>query len=720
MPKVASTYETGDGRRWSQWSIDSLFDREPTFRHGSPGPEGDRHAAHDVTAPKSAHYQQTLYDVIIDESQQTSDRSPSIVGRIDLPTGPGNNIPAARLGIVRRVRRAWNYGWAAEIVCCIMAIASLIAIVITLQLREGKPPPLWPFGITINALVAVFVVLMKAGLAVPLSEGLNPNIARYIVSALTVDIGISQLKWQWFEKQPRRLTDMDDFDTASRGVWGSFLFLFTTHAPESVASPRPWRYPRASKRALCGWEIANSPGYLAKFAAFVTVLMVAVEPFSQQVIIYVNCPQVSPDFQSSVARTNNYNATGGHTGAGTSDIDTRMAVAINTGIVNPPQHIPSLLSTECKSGNCTFPRFSSVGLCHSCEDLTSQIRNITDESDGVWNFTLPGNEDFPSLYLYHQYNLKTSAVNPAGLGVLDLRVMTRNDYVYPLVGLSAFHCTIVACVRTYSAAMADSILNEQLLSSAAIGLNLNFEDDQARGLRPPFLRLVTSHTLRNGQEEMCESSDQEGPSLVKVAKANVNAAPEAFPNDEVETAWYPEDCVWSFGIGSRYAILMELSSQLNGLDIQRTGGVAVGPIAAKNLWLNGTTSIESINSYLQELTEVMTATIRNTGARGTDKYVRGQVIVNDSCVLVQWVWLSYPIALVGLAIIFLVLIIAQSPQEPSSRTWKSSPLALLFLSMDESRYDVNYYGMTKNDMNHFAETVSVQLKRSQEGKATFS
>ncbi|RYC62421.1 hypothetical protein CHU98_g3774 [Xylaria longipes] len=243
---------------------------------------------------------------------------------------------------------------------------------------------------------------------------------------------------------------------------------------------------------------------------------------------YVDCTQISPDFESSVARTNNYNTTGGSTGDGQGSIDSPMAVAINTGIINPPKHIPSL-----------------------------------------------------------------------------------KKFAY-----------------------------------------------QAR----------------------------RGPELIKVAKANIDAAPEPSSSEgQEETVWYPEDCVWSFDEKSRYAILQELMSQ--------TGGVAVGTIAARNLWMNGTTNIASINSYFQKLPDIMTAMIRNQGGRA---------------------------ALVGLAILFLVLVFSQGPRELSFRAWKSSPLALLFLSMDESRYDVNYYGMTKNDINHFAESVSVQLKRDQEGRVTFS
>lgn len=456
----------------------------------------------------------------------------------------------------------------------------------------------------------------------------------------------------------------------------------------------------------------NWTGYLAKFAAFITVLTVAIDPFAQQIIAYVDCPGVSAAFQSSIARTNHYNVTGGHIGAGQSDIDGPMAVAINRGVIDPPDHIPSLVSTNCKSGNCTFPNFSTVGLCHACEDLSSQIRNIT--GDEGWNFTLPGDDDFASLYLYRSYLFQTEAVIPIGNNIMDIRIMSEPEDITTAFKLSAFHCSLAPCVRTYSAHITDGTLEETLLSTAMMGQNQDINGGFS------FYRLVTSKTLRDGQEETCEPSDKEGPGLVKVAKTNIDAAPDSYPQDPPDTTWYPEDCVWSFDQGSRYAILSELIQQLDQLDMQRTGGVAVGTIVAKNLWRNGTADLASTTLYFDELAQVITATMRNRGAGGAAEYARGQVLVNETCVAVRWAWLAYPTALAVLAAVFLAVIFAQSPREPSLRVWKSSALPLLFSSVDEAKYDVNYYGMTKNHMNQFAEMVWVQLTQDEEGRAKFS
>jgi hypothetical protein len=41
---------------------------------------------------------------------------------------------------------------------------------------------------------------------------------------------ISQLKWEYF-RTPRPLYDLDRYEEASRGVWGSTLFLFSRVRP---------------------------------------------------------------------------------------------------------------------------------------------------------------------------------------------------------------------------------------------------------------------------------------------------------------------------------------------------------------------------------------------------------------------------------------------------------------------------------------------------------
>jgi hypothetical protein len=87
-----------------------------------------------------------------------------------------------------------------------------------------------------NSLVAIFSTIAKSSLLFPLAECMG------------------QLKWAYFEK-PRSATYLQSFDSASRGPWGAVQLL---------------------------WQVKGR-AVLASVGAFVTVLLLAFEPFAQQV-----------------------------------------------------------------------------------------------------------------------------------------------------------------------------------------------------------------------------------------------------------------------------------------------------------------------------------------------------------------------------------------------------------------------------------------------------
>ena len=104
-------------------------------------------------------------------------------------------------------RHQSNSSWIPELVCLLVAVASVGAIVGVLARHEGKALPSWPHSITLNALIALLATVANASLALPLSSGL------------------SQLKWIWFRTRRAPLSDMELFDEASRGTMGAALLL---------------------------------------------------------------------------------------------------------------------------------------------------------------------------------------------------------------------------------------------------------------------------------------------------------------------------------------------------------------------------------------------------------------------------------------------------------------------------------------------------------------
>ena len=97
--------------------------------------------------------------------------------------------------------------WGLEIVSIFTSVLALAAIIGLLSHFDGHALPNWPKEITLNTLVALLTAIANASMVAPLSSGL------------------SQLKWLHFHGKRRQLTDIELFDDASRGVYGSFRLL---------------------------------------------------------------------------------------------------------------------------------------------------------------------------------------------------------------------------------------------------------------------------------------------------------------------------------------------------------------------------------------------------------------------------------------------------------------------------------------------------------------
>jgi hypothetical protein len=65
--------------------------------------------------------------------------------------------------------------WWTEITACVLVLLAITAIVLTLAIHQNQPLPNWPFGISVNSLVSVFVVILKGGMLLILSEGSPPK-----------------------------------------------------------------------------------------------------------------------------------------------------------------------------------------------------------------------------------------------------------------------------------------------------------------------------------------------------------------------------------------------------------------------------------------------------------------------------------------------------------------------------------------------------------------
>ncbi|KID82277.1 hypothetical protein MGU_10386 [Metarhizium guizhouense ARSEF 977] len=255
--------------------------------------------------------------------------------------------------------------WKWEILSLIISIASFLAIVIILSACKDSLLWDWKMPLSINATVSILSALFKGSLALPVTEG------------------ISQLKWIWFFKKRHSLADLDLFDKASRGVWGSILML----CRQFTRGPKP---------------------HLASFGALLALTTLAVDPFSQASVSLKPCEHVTGHV-ASIPRTNNYTRNIARTGTHPNAPDAGMQLAIYRGILEPPDNSSVSIPVDCLTGNCTFPadrgaRDTSLAMCAYARDVSDYIDGGM--VDGRRNFSLG-----PGLFLWGYLNTTSTQVD---------------------------------------------------------------------------------------------------------------------------------------------------------------------------------------------------------------------------------------------------------------------------------------------------------------------
>lgn len=279
--------------------------------------------------------------------------------------------------------------WTWELLSLFVALGLMAATIAILAHFEGQKVPEWPFSINLNTLIALLSTILRAAMLVAVAEVLG------------------QLKYGHFSR-PRPLKHLHDFDRASRSVNGSVKLLFV--APKNI---------------------------LAVVAAIVTILSLAIGPFTQQAIRSVTCPQLVTDANASIpiAHFVPGPALYYRIGAGEWEVDTDMKGAMVQGLTNPTGN-DSAIVASCPTGNCTFPAssenitHSSIGMCSACMDTTQFVTANT--SNTVTNYTLPNNlwlSPFPGeayLNVKIDYNLTwASSAFPDGFGELASDALTN-------------------------------------------------------------------------------------------------------------------------------------------------------------------------------------------------------------------------------------------------------------------------------------------------------
>jgi hypothetical protein len=131
----------------------------------------------------------------------------------------------------------WWWWW--DIAAAVLCLTSMFMVIFVLVAMNNKPLDDWPLAIQPNSMIAVLTTIGKAAMLVPIASA------------------ISQLKWLHYRHEARPLNHLQIYDDASRGPWGSLIYL--------KSLPKP-------TLASCG--------------ALIMILALGIEPSAQQILSF--------------------------------------------------------------------------------------------------------------------------------------------------------------------------------------------------------------------------------------------------------------------------------------------------------------------------------------------------------------------------------------------------------------------------------------------------
>ncbi|KAK6856418.1 hypothetical protein PG995_006605, partial [Apiospora arundinis] len=261
---------------------------------------------------------------------------------------------------------SWWWWW--EIMATILSIVCMAALVIILVNIDNVPLPHWWLPIQPNSLIAVLTTVAKSSMM------------------LSVASCISQMKWGHFSQHPRKLLDLETFDEASRGPWGSATLL---------------------------WLLSfRTPVLFTSGLALVTIVSLGIDPCAQQVLEFPLQSTSLDNITAEMGVATQYFSKGmledprrSYIFVPNADLLNLQASIIGSavGTVFQPH-----FSCPAPATRCYWEEFTTLGVCSDYRNVTSIAEsNCTKQNRaGSINctYTFPGMSDTTTLFgsLFHQ------------------------------------------------------------------------------------------------------------------------------------------------------------------------------------------------------------------------------------------------------------------------------------------------------------------------------
>lgn len=581
----------------------------------------------------------------------------------------------------------WWTQWRLEVLSGVLSMVALVATVVTLEPHQGEPLPNWPFDISINALLSVYSLVFK------------------ICMIFVIQSCISQQQWVWFGSE-RQLYDVALFDWARQGPYGSAVWIWVHRL----------RQP------------------LTTLAAVILILSVAVDPFYQQLLHYVDCDTTLQE-TARVARSNYFDA-GPHLFVDSGDIVGTMRFDAQSALRSGVFSRPDAMQPQCSSGNCTFATYSTVGYCNECQDISEDLKftavPLDEEAEHYDCGAPPGFQDYViTSYLPSNFSMtwntssaisstqvlsgRTSSANPLKIEIIvgktplsDLRLdpttganltgcddQIGSDDDWHCRGYGAASCSLFPCVRTYNTTVNAGSVTEILTEHTTLETLRDrpyWDPTSDRNRQWGDSRLVLVNTScispEDEQQLLREGHQTDSKWLVYNASDDFDLGILYPPNAAFPSSMVARGCTYAFDDYSMDDGLVNFFLMSGFLQGNILVGALMcpeakflsfgGPSELQVLYNSSSASFHGIQETFDNMATSFTNYMRTHGHENYSAPAHGIVSHYATCLEVRWAWITLPAILLAMTMFCLLPLTVYTTSRADVPTWKESLLPLVF------------------------------------------
>ncbi|KAF1363051.1 hypothetical protein EJ07DRAFT_103628 [Lizonia empirigonia] len=609
-------------------------------------------------------------------------------------TSPVHESSDSSFNIAQRIEeKLWKYSasgnilkrWLLEILSWLFSAICMAAVVGVLIYLQGDSLSRWTIQekthLTLNAYISILSKMAGAALILPVSEALG------------------QLKWSWFLEHSKQMWDFEIFDNASRGPWGSLLLLIRTKG-----------------RAL------------AALGALIILCALALDPFFQQVVDF---PERSAlcNTSGTIPRVVSYNPTyipEFKFGYETSQYNQDLAPTIRqflygngTRSVEFGNGTRPDIPLSCPTSNCTWPEYETLAVCSQCSQIdvseiltfaclnttidwtaafTGEIDDTTTPNGIACGYFVNATSTAPILMSGYLFN-KSNVGNEVGEALL-VRTMPLTEFLtknqlygsgsikFKDVRNPLLDALIVSASNGANSVYQREapIVHECVLSWCVQTIKSSYEGGK---YAEEIIARYENTTAGPSPWESFPVPEDEGGGFdifyMQNISINLLDSVPSHPASAVLNTTYGADNVTASGLmnvfddffPSYYTVASASDTPILRYKNYPGTGASTRELASSP-WQEP----NDLASHVSRLAVAMTNGIRSDVS--TNEMLHGTAYKMETYVDVRWQWLTLPLGLLCISLIFLAATIAKSALERDRvGVWKTSAYATLLYGLPD-------------------------------------